>query len=365
MKKVLHLRSSGAMLGAENVIIEIAKNSKKYGFESIIGAIKDKNDETPHFVEVSKSYNIETVIFENSGIFDFRCAKEIRRFTVKKKIAVIHCHGYKEDFFCILSGVRLPCIATNHLWKQTTFKLKIYRLLDSILLRRFDRVVGVSTEIISDMKKLRIPNLLKIANGIDERRFVPLYKCRLLLEKYKVNENMTILGMISSLTPEKNHKIVIECLNQINDPNLFLLIVGEGPCKEYLRFLVDTKRLSDNVIFAGWNDNVPEILSIIDIYLLTSVAEGMPMSLLEAMACKKAVIASSVGDIEEIVENEVNGLLFKTGDINGLKNAILSLYTNQTKINKLGSIARKTVTKKFSSNLMAKKYCQEYSNLVR
>lgn len=365
MKKVLHLRSSGAMLGAENVIIEIAKNSKKYGFESIIGAIKDKNDEIPELVDVSKSNNIETVVFEHSGIFDFKCAKAIKQFTVQNKIAVIHCHGYKEDFFCIFSRVRLPYIATNHLWKQTTFKLKIYRLLDSILLRRFDRVVGVSNEIISDMKKLGITHLEKIANGIDEKRFVPLKKSKLLMAKYKVAQDNIVIGMVSSLTPEKNHAMAIECLSQINNPKLFLLIVGDGPCKDRLKVLVDAKRLSNNVIFAGWHDDVPELLSIIDIYLLTSLTEGLPMSLLEAMSCKKAVIASRVGDIEAVVENGVNGLIFEVGDLGGLKNAILNIFNNTVNVEYLGSAARKTVTKKFSSILMAKKYCQVYSDLVR
>ena len=99
--------------------------------------------------------------------------------------------------------------------------------MDIFLLRFFDRVVGVSGEIANEMNTLGIGNVCKIANGIDVDRFTVSNKSALLLEQFGITNDAIVLGMISSLTPEKNHKIVIECLEKLNNRQLILLIVGK------------------------------------------------------------------------------------------------------------------------------------------
>jgi glycosyltransferase involved in cell wall biosynthesis len=362
---VLHLRSSGALLGAENVILEIAKNSKRFGYNSIVGAIKDCRDPVPDFLEVAKKkYRLQTLLLENRKILDLNCASALRKYIVQNNIKLLHCHGYKEDYFGLLSRVSIPKIATNHLWKNTTFKLRVYGLIDALFLHFFDRVVGVSDELVQKMKKLGINNVYKIANGVDVDRFTIVSKSSLMLDRFNLDPDAIVLGMVSSLTPEKNHKIVFDVLANIRDPKVKLLIVGDGPQDAFLRTKVTEMNLQETVIFAGRQENIQEILSIVDIYLLPSVAEGSPMSLLEAMACGKAVVASRVGGNENVITHKENGLLVEPGNLSDLIHCIEFLLRERSLIREYGIKARRTVENNFSSNVMTGNYCQVYSELL-
>ncbi len=361
---VLHLRSSGAYLGAENVILEISKNSERYGFRSIVGAVKDVRDASPVFLDAARGAGLQTVVFENRKMLDLACASSIRAYIKENHVDVIHSHGYKEDFFGILSLSHVPKIATNHLWKNTTFKLRCYRLLDAFLLRFFDRVVGVSDELVSEMQGLGIKNVSKIANGIDIDRYVINNKSSKVLEQFAIPPDAVVLGMVSSLTPEKNHRIIFECLEKMNNPHLRLLIVGSGKQEGYLRDVVAQKGLDRQVIFAGRQENIAEILSVVNIYLLPSLAEGLPMSLLEAMACGKAVIASKVGENANVIAHQENGLIVRPGDLAELELSIGNLLHDPELIKKYGDKARQTVVSHFSSVNMAKKYCIIYARLL-
>lgn len=363
-RTVLHLRSSGAHLGAENVILEIAKNSNEFGYSSIIGAIKDARDPSPVFLDVARDLGLQTILFKNRRMVDLQCAAEIRVFIEENQVQVLHCHGYKEDFFGILSRSRVPKVATNHLWKNSNLKLRVYRVLDAFLLRFFDRVVGVSGELVSEMERFGIKNISKIANGIDIGKYVVVGRSYRLLDKFSISVNAVVLGMVSSLTPEKNHRIAIECLERMKDPRLVLLIVGDGGQEDFLKEIVTRKGLDRQVIFAGRQEIIPEILSIVDIYLLPSLAEGLPMSLLEAMACGKAVIASRVGENENVITHQENGLLFVSGDLSELVNVVGQLVDNPQLRKKYGEKARQAVVSCFSSAAMTAKYCKLYQDLL-
>ena len=106
--KVLHLRSSGAHLGAENVIIELSRNSMLLGFQSIVGAVKNRRDPSPIFLDVASNIGLNTVLFELRGIIDLNCAATIRSYIQENQIDIIHCHGYKENFYGVLSRNQGP-----------------------------------------------------------------------------------------------------------------------------------------------------------------------------------------------------------------------------------------------------------------
>jgi glycosyltransferase involved in cell wall biosynthesis len=145
---------------------------------------------------------------------------------------------------------------------------------------------------------------------------------------------------------------------------LKLLIIGNGKDNEKLRNLAENLQIQDYVIFAGKRKDIPEILSIIDIYLLSSLTEGTPMALLEAMAAKKAVIATDVGDIPSVIESGKNGLLVRSKDIIGIENAISLFCEDSNKRKAFGDNAFITVQKRYSADHMVKKYCDVYDELL-
>ncbi len=356
------MRSSGGLLGAENVIIELAKFSSENGFESIVGAINNLNDPYPEFLKLASEYGIKNILFQCRGHIDFKCIQAIKSYIVENNINLLHTHGYKENIFALLTSNSIPRIATNHLWKGNSVKAKLYCLIDKLCIRYFDSIVGVSDEIVQQMKSLKIKNLHKIANGVDIQKFVPLGKNKALMSKYGLRQNDLIYGIVSSLSPEKNHKIVINALKIIDNPYIKLLIVGDGSLREVLMNQVQEAGFNNNVIFTGSQQNIVDYLSVIDVFLLPSLTEGLPMALLEAMACGKAVIASRVGEIPKVVQHENDGLLVRPDNLEEIARAIQLLSRERELIEQYGNAARTTVEKNFSSKKMAQQYCAVYDS---
>jgi len=365
MKKILHLRSSGGLLGAENVLLEIARHSHRFGYQSIVGGVRDIRDPVPDLVSIAFENGLQAVEFPCSKRIDLNCARAIRKFVAEKNIDLLHCHGYKEDIYAILARVRVPKIATNHLWKTNTLLLHAYRMIDALVLRQFNCVAGVSGEIVKQMKRLGIKNPVKIQNGIDINRFNVDPPVEGLAETLGVSSHVPVFAMISSLTSEKNHALVLDVLAALKNKNVQLLIVGEGPLLGELKKRVARLCLTEKVIFAGRRSNIREILSIVDVFMLPSLKEGLPMALLEAMACGKAVISSRVGEIENVIEHGFNGVIVEPGDAFTLTQAMEKFMKQRDLIKKFGYEARKTVEKYFSSQTMTRKYCHLYDRVLK
>jgi len=363
--RVLHLRSSGGMLGAENVVLELAKESSTFGYEGIVGALKNMEDPTPEFITVAESRGLKTKIFECACSFDIRAALNIKKFINNHQVKILHCHGYKEDVFGLVTRAgRISKIATNHLWKTSTLKAKCYCLMDALIIRSYDRIVGVSDEIVQGMNNVGIRNAFKIANGIDCARFNIKPVDAAFVKKYNLQTSDFVLGMISSLSYEKNHQAVFKAISGMDKPNLKLLIVGSGYLDKDLRKQVEEMGLSERVVFTGTLSNVTDVLSVVKVFLLPSLSEGLPMALLEAMASGKAVVASNVGEVGNVVEHHVNGLLVERNNIDELRSAIEFFFENKEKISEYGCAARSRVVAKFSSKIMAQNYCKIYDSML-
>jgi glycosyltransferase involved in cell wall biosynthesis len=367
MIKILHLRSSGGLLGAESVIIELCKHAEENNYKAVIGAINNIDDPYPEFLDVAKALSIETIVFSCKSQFDFNCARTINKYVCKNGIDILHTHGYKEDFYAILSNVSIPKIATNHLWKKNNLKDKIYCFMDSFFLRRFDKVIGVSEEIVQELKSKNIKNAIKIANGIDVKKYSTIKKTDPCHNRFGIPESHVIIGMISSITPEKGHKIALKAfaaaLQQYK--NASLLIVGDGPELPVIKKLASVLQIDNNIIFTEKRTDIPEILSIIDVFLVTSLTEGLPMALLEAMAAGKAVISTNVGEIPYVIQDKINGILIKPDDIEGTARTLQTIFSAGKDIQrKLGANAYATINGSYSSEAMAKKYFTLYNSVI-
>lgn len=372
MTKILHLRCSGSLLGAESVILQLCGvNSDSLSCE--VGVIQDKRDPYPLLATVAENRGLRVVVFPASSLFDFDCIAAIGKYVRENSIDIIHSHGYREDFYSLLARTGVPLIATNHLWKRTNFKLKLYAFLDSILLSFFDRIVAVSTPILKDMKKhpyLSWKDIRSIPNGID----VSAFDCdrdRSFVNAFSISLSTIVLVTVSSLTIEKGHCYLLKALSnsKLRDEDWTLLIVGEGNQKNELENLSEELGISRKVRFLGRCENIAEILRSSDIFVMPSLREGLPMALLEAMAAGLPCVASSVGEIPSVLadaKHELLGydLLVPPRDVEALTNAI-SLFLNDEGIReRVGATLRKIVAERFSASSMAESYFKLYGELL-
>jgi glycosyltransferase involved in cell wall biosynthesis len=366
--KILHLISSRGLYGAERVVLDLCKSLKRYGCESIIGVIRNSHNPHVEVADEARKHSIDAVIFPCEGQLDVKLIFRIRKYASENQINLMHCHGYKSNFYGLLAGKKwIPIVTTNHNWLTSHWKLRAYRRFDSLLIRYFTRIIAVSDGVRKEMLRYGVPKekIRVIDNGIDLTRFGDTRSPEAIREEFGIKKGVTVIGTVGNLGAEKGHVYLLQAAKGIvhSVGTVKFVFVGDGPMRVYLEHEASALGIRDNVIFTGFRTDVPTLLSAMDIFVLPSVIEGLPMVLLEAMAAQKAVVATRVGAIPKVVNNG-NGILVEPRDAAGLQNAILSLLTSEEKRQKFASAGHDTVRKGFSSERMSSEYIHLYSELL-
>jgi glycosyltransferase involved in cell wall biosynthesis len=320
----------------------------------------------PEFAKAAQEAGYEVALFPVKSAFDLGALKTIKNFVQDNNVDIIHSHGYREDFYALLSRTKAKLVATNHLWKRTTFKLKLYAALDAFLLKRFQAIIAVSEPVKYDMLSQGISEhkITVIANGIDPTNYLPIDNQLEIKKSLNIPTDHIIIGTLSSLTVEKGiaHAIRAFAIAKKTVSNIHLLVVGAGEQLHELKALRDQYNLTDSITFAGRRSDVNNMLNVMDIFALPSLNEGLPMAMLEAMAAQKAVIASAVGDVPKVITEE-NGILLNAGDEQALTDAIIKLSSDKELVARYGKAARQRVMDGFSSLAMARANASIYDSL--
>lgn len=181
-----------------------------------------------------------------------------------------------------------------------------------------------------------------------------------------ITEDEVVFVSVARLTPEKDHLTLIKAFENVSKlyRNTKLFLVGDGPMREELQREVREREIGDRVIFLGIRKDVPEILSASDVFVLSSIYEGNPLSVMEAMAAGKSVIATSVGGVPELVDNGETGILVKKGNVTELEKAMISFLENRKLIKDMGSRGRDKAIKYFDVSYMTEEYGKLYRELL-
>lgn len=368
--RVLHLISSNGLFGAERVVLELSKGlSALKRCDPVVGALRNSQNPHTEILEEARSNGLGTAMFPCAGQFDARTINGIRNFLKKEAIDLLHCHGYKSNFYGLLAaGNLVPKVTTNHNWLLSHWKLKLYCLLDALWIRRFDRIVAVSEEVKRNMLKYRVPEekIEVIDNGIDVNRLNREFPAEEARAEFGLKGQEKVIGTVGSLKPEKGHIYLLRAAKEAlkNNPDLKFLLVGDGPLRRSLESEAIDLGIERNLIFAGERSDIGKMLSLMDIFILPSVEEGLPMALLEAMAAKKPIVATAVGAVPRVIEHNRDGLLVAPRDSSGLGNAVLTLVNDEGKRNELADKAYERVKGSFSCNRMGERYYSLYESLL-
>jgi len=375
--RVLHLISSTGFYGAENVIVSLAEQQKKQNFGVIIGVFLNTKNPDVEIAKESLKNKLKVQLFGCNGRLDLKVALEIRNFIKSNNIKILHCHGYKPNFYGILatSFLNVGLITTCHSWFVNSQKMRIYTWLDKFWIRKFDKIIAVSGGIKKELLESGTSEnkILIINNGINTQNFKRAIKDERKEMKTKsqningITKNDKIVGTIGRLDIQKGQIYFLKAAKEVLKiyPNTKFLLVGDGPLKQRLEEKIKELNLENNITFTGFRADIPEILSLLDIFVLPSLKEGLPMALLEAMASKKPVIATDVGAIPKLIKNNKTGILIKPRNPQELSEAILSLLNDKEKAERLGNNGFLFVKKEFSSEKMAENHAQVYKEVLK
>ena len=198
-----------------------------------------------------------------------------------------------------------------------------------------------------------------IYNGVDTRYFrKPFESCKDLKKSLGIREDDIVLGTIANFRQQKNYPFLISAFELLSQRNshLKLICVGGGQYFNEIRRMVSEKGLKDRVVLTGFSEKTKEYLSIMDIFALVSLYEGLPNSLMEAMSMGIPIVASAVGGCLELISQMHSGILFPVNDTEEFVQAIEKLILDKRLAYSLGANARLTVQDKFSLRSMVQNY---------
>jgi glycosyltransferase involved in cell wall biosynthesis len=242
--------------------------------------------------------------------------------------------------------------------------MRFYAWLDKLLLGRFDKIVAVSGPVERELLRSGIARIKveNIPNGIDFKRFDGPSDNGAVRQEFGIPDGFKVVGTVGRLTDEKGHIYLIRAAKKVVKEvgTLVFLIVGDGPDMSLLK----EKAGSLPFTFTGIRSDMPRLYSAMDVFVLPSLNEGLPMVLLEAMASKKPVIATRVGNIPEVLAEGVNGILIRAGREDDLAGAILELLKDEKKQKQLGASGYRKVIRDYSSAKMAEHYMKAYKTIL-
>ncbi len=360
--RVLHLISSIGLFGAERVILNLVQY--KEGVNATIGALHNHHNPHLEIVDEAKKLGLKTVMFDSFGAFDLRTISRVANFLKQNKIDIIHTHNYKSDLigFCAARLAKTKWFATNHVWHSTDSKMAFYEKLDAAVLRWATRVIAVSDEIKQDLLKKKVERVTVIHNGIDILKFAPHQFNGQFRQRLGIASENIVVSIVGRLSKEKGHTIFLLAAENLvkKYPQVKFLVVGDGPLKETLTAEISQRHLNQRVILAGIQNNMAEVYAASDVLVNASFIEGLPMTILEAMASRLPIIATRVGATPQVLRHEVSGLLFNPGDEQALAQFISYLIDHPEKRRYLGQQAFEEVCRNFSMETMAKNYKEAY-----
>ena len=364
----MHIASGDVWAGAE---VAIARLVPALNCHYDVSAIVFNEGKLAH---VLRDGGVKVHVIQEKGSFrDMPMSAKIGRILKRDRVDLVHAHGYKETVLGVVSG-RLAgvrrFVCTHHGGPEpftglAEFKNQIYLLLDHVVTKHgIDEIISVSEDLRSRLvHKYGSEKVITIHNGIalENRATIDKTKTR---REFGFPVEVHIVGTVGRLTPVKglHHflkaaRIVLEARRDV-----LFLIVGDGPLRDGLEEMARQFGIHDSVIFLGFREDAVELMSVMDIFALTSLHEGIPMALLEAMSLGLGVVATRVGGIPEVIEDGRSGVLVSPADERSIALGILELISLGPET--LGAAARRRVHEKFSLQTMVSNTVGVYRQLL-
>jgi glycosyltransferase involved in cell wall biosynthesis len=354
----VHLNYGGAEVGLATTL----KNIDKGRFDFTIVSIEKKG---PIGEEIERLGFKVIYLNEIARLSNIALIKKVSRILRNEKPDILHTSLFYANFFGRMAALfnRPPVVITEER-SMYTEKRFYHILIDKIFSGITDKIIVCSESVLNftaSQEGIRKDKFSLIYNAVDDRRFSIPDSREDIRRKFGLSSEDFIVGTVGSLISKKGHRFLIEAVNRSAGqiPSIKLLIAGEGEERKNLENLAGSLGIGDRTLFMGARNDVPELMKAMDVFILPSLQEGFPRTLIEAMYMGLAVCVSNISGIPEIVRDGENGFLIEPGDIEAIAEKILLLQKDSGLREKLGFNARKTV----ESGYLAKNYLTSLEGL--
>ena len=368
---VLHTRVvTGVGGGPEKTILNSPRFLSHLGYDSVCAYMHPPGD--PGFERLQiRAANSRAILVSvpDRGPFDFRIVRQFIRLCRTYNVAIWHAHDYKSNILGLLIRSIWPMklVITAHGWVSRDDLSPFYHRIDKIGLRWYDAVICVSDDLYKECLSLGIPPLRchLIHNAVD-------------LDQFHRSEELTmrsglpprplglLIGGMGRLAAEKGFTGLIHTVAALirDGYDLTLWIAGDGPEREQLQEQIQELGLYDRIVLLAHVNEPKSFFAQLDMFVLSSLREGLPNVLLEAMAMQVPVVATRVAGVPTLVQDRQNGLLVPIDSPFELASAIRSFAENAELRARLGEAGRQTVEESFCFAERMRQVATLYDNIL-
>jgi glycosyltransferase involved in cell wall biosynthesis len=362
---------SGSGGGPDKTILNSPRFLKSAGYRMLCAYMHPPSD--PGFEvlrQKAESWGAPLLSIPDRGPWDWRVITRLLEICRKENVSIWHGHDYKSNAIGLLLQRFWPMrlVTTVHGWVKQTHRTPLYYSVDRFCLRHYERVLCVSEDLRERCLKCGVPedHCLLIDNAIDIQQYVRSLTPKVAKQRLGVPPDRLLVGAVGRLSEEKGFDLLIQAVDQLitSGLDLELLIAGDGDRQAELESLIQRLGRKDRIRLLGYQTDLIPFYQAMDIFTLSSLREGLPNVLLEAMAMGIPVVSTKVAGIPRLVTDGESGLLVEPGSIKALADAITRLAADEGLRTILGRGGHEVIETRFSFESRMQKIGALYDELV-
>jgi glycosyltransferase involved in cell wall biosynthesis len=369
-RRVLHLRTvAGKGGGPEKTML----NSPRFlddAYQLRLAYIRPEGDLEYDMPDRARRLGVDLVDIPERGPADPRTLGRLIQEIKEFRPHILHAHDYKTNVLAVTlsSWFHIPAITTLHGYVTRGGRLETYYRIDRWALRRIDHAIAVSPDLYQVLVDLKIPpaRCSLVENAIDTQQYSRRKTVAVAKQALGRDSGRLTIGAAGRLSPEKGFDVLIQSADQLlaMGLNIELLIAGDGEQKSELQTLITRLGRDDRIHLLGHCGDLIDFYESLDVFVLSSLREGLPNVLLEAMALGVPVVATRVAGIPRLIAHEETGLLADAGNASDLTQAIARLLSDPGLAQRLQEAARRTIEGRYSFEVRMEKIRAIYDNIL-
>lgn len=366
--KVLEVIQQGEIGGGESHLLTLLSKLDRSRFEPVVIALSDGE-----MINRLNAMGIRNYVVKSRLPFNFLVWKKMKKILKDNSVDIIHTHGARalSNIIYPASALKIPVVHTVHGWSfhdylpawKRRLRIKGEKFLTGKT--KMNIVVSESNKKIG-IKELGDFSCRVVNNGVDLAVYNRLDKGLGIRKEFNIPEKAVVVSFVARFIHDKNPLPLIRAFKKVQQsyPEMYMLMVGDGPARAEAVRLADELAVSNHIFFPGFRSDVPAILAASDIFCLPSIKEGLPVSLIEAMAMGNAAVATAVQGCTDVVTDETDGLLVKLENLErDICTALQRMVQDPRLLQQLAGKGRKTVEERFDAIMMTRRIENIYLEL--
>ena len=370
MINVLALIDSREVSGPCHGLFELIEHATYKDMLFVLGMFLMTPLTTSPAIEEARRRELSLAILWQRHRYDPRPILQAMRIVKKHNISILQSHGYKAGVVAwILKRLTgLPWVAFVHGYTAENKRMAMYNRLDRWLVKGADRVIAVSEATKRLLQRGGLPEfrVRVVHNGIDPLRCTEGTEANRLRRCWQSESESFLIGVIGRLSPEKGQAVFLDAFRIVTQalPDIKAVLVGDGPERPVLTASVKAAGLEKCIQFAGYQADMSSVYKALDLVVIPSLSEGLPNVLLEAFIHGKAVVATDVGGIPEVMQDGLARFLVPAGDAKAMADAIIQLLRDPLLRTATAEAGAGRVREAFSTSQRTKRITDVYNEIL-